>query len=334
MSKRVLIVDDAYFMRTLIKKVLKEAGYEIVDEAKNGKEGITKYFELKPDFVTMDINMPDITGIEATRQILSKDPNAKIIAVTGSDSDEIKAEMISAGAKAYLKKPFQPAFLLSKIDDMFAKKEKTVLELINPSNGDTNSLSKTDVEEDFFEKKELQLLDKPNQTREELIVIKNNEDHIEFPVEFGTQDRDKFTLTKDALLEEVFEIEPSDGEITLSVNVDSSEKEVQEIILNNPIHRVEIEETDEKKTESVVFTPPTVITTTPSPNPSHQKEEVNSYMQIRPPRGRGIPRPDHDRHESMEDLIEPVINDVDGGISIPTPKKGFLSKIKSIFTKK
>lgn len=95
----VLIVDDAYFMRNLIKRTLKEADYDVVGEAKNGMEGVKMYFDLRPDIVCMDINMPDISGIEATKQIMSKDPQAKVIAITGNNDDEIKRQMIEAGAK-------------------------------------------------------------------------------------------------------------------------------------------------------------------------------------------------------------------------------------------
>ncbi|MFO7819588.1 MAG: response regulator, partial [Halanaerobacter sp.] len=79
MAKKVLIVDDAQFMRTMLAKLVEENGYEVVDQAVNGEEAVAKYKENSPDLVTMDITMPKMDGIEATREIIDIDPDANVI---------------------------------------------------------------------------------------------------------------------------------------------------------------------------------------------------------------------------------------------------------------
>ncbi|HEU23801.1 MAG: two-component system response regulator [Mesoaciditoga sp.] len=107
MAKRVLIVDDAAFMRMLLKDIVTKAGYEVAGEASNGKEAIEKYKELNPDIVTMDITMPEMTGIEATKEIIKMDPNAKIIMCSAMGQQMMVVEAIQAGAKDFIVKPFQ-----------------------------------------------------------------------------------------------------------------------------------------------------------------------------------------------------------------------------------
>lgn len=107
MSKRILIVDDAAFMRMLLKDIVSKAGYEIVGEAANGIEAIEKYKELSPDVVTMDITMPEMTGIEAAKEIMKVDPNAKIIMCSAMGQQMMVVEAIQAGAKDFIVKPFQ-----------------------------------------------------------------------------------------------------------------------------------------------------------------------------------------------------------------------------------
>ena len=108
MAKRVLIVDDAMFMRAAVKRILGEAGFEIAGEAENGEEAIGKYDELKPDVVIMDITMPIMDGISATKTILLSDPLAKIIMCTALGQQNLVIEALQAGAKDYIIKPFQP----------------------------------------------------------------------------------------------------------------------------------------------------------------------------------------------------------------------------------
>lgn len=111
MSK-VLVVDDALFMRRMLSDILKKEGIEICGEAENGKEAIDKYQQLKPDLVTMDIVMPkveEIDGIAAVKEIMKNDPQAKIIMVSAMGQHSLVVEAIQAGAKDFVTKPFQPS---------------------------------------------------------------------------------------------------------------------------------------------------------------------------------------------------------------------------------
>lgn len=107
MAKTVLIVDDAAFMRMMLKDILTKANYEVVGEASNGQEAIEKYQELKPNFVTMDITMPIKDGIQAIKEIKKIDPNAKIIVCSAMGQQAMVIESIQAGAKDFIVKPFQ-----------------------------------------------------------------------------------------------------------------------------------------------------------------------------------------------------------------------------------
>ncbi|RAO98901.1 chemotaxis protein CheY [Petrotoga sp. 9PW.55.5.1] len=108
MAKRVLVVDDAAFMRMMLKDILTKANYEIVGEAANGQEAVDKYQELKPDFVTMDITMPVKDGIQAIKEIVKIDPSARIIVCSAMGQQAMVIESIQAGAKDFIVKPFQP----------------------------------------------------------------------------------------------------------------------------------------------------------------------------------------------------------------------------------
>lgn len=107
MAKTVLIVDDAAFMRMMLKDILTKANYEVVGEASNGQEAIEKYQELKPNFVTMDITMPIKDGIQAIKEIKKIDSNAKIIVCSAMGQQAMVIESIQAGAKDFIVKPFQ-----------------------------------------------------------------------------------------------------------------------------------------------------------------------------------------------------------------------------------
>ncbi|MBI4846862.1 MAG: response regulator [Candidatus Omnitrophica bacterium] len=112
MGAKVLVVDDAVFMRKMIGDILKKEGYEVIGEAENGKEAVDKYTEFKPDLVTMDIVMPrvgDIDGIGAVKQIMEKDSRAKILMVSAMGQHALVVEAIQAGAKDFVTKPFQPS---------------------------------------------------------------------------------------------------------------------------------------------------------------------------------------------------------------------------------
>ena len=108
MAKKVLIVDDAQFMRTMLKKLVEENGYEVVDEAVNGEEAVKKYKETTPDLVTMDITMPKMDGIEATKGIIEYDSDAKIVVCSAMGQKPMVLEAIEAGAKDFIVKPIKP----------------------------------------------------------------------------------------------------------------------------------------------------------------------------------------------------------------------------------
>lgn len=116
---KVMIVDDALFMRKMLSDILKKEGFEVCGEAENGKDAIDKYQQLKPDVVTMDIVMPkvnEIDGISAVKEIMKTDPKAKIIMVSAMGQHSLVVEAIQAGAKDFVTKPFQPSRVVEAIN--------------------------------------------------------------------------------------------------------------------------------------------------------------------------------------------------------------------------
>ena len=113
--KRVLIVDDAAFMRMSIKNILTNYEYEIVGEAENGLEAVEKYKELQPDIVTMDITMPELDGIQALRMIKKLDPGASVVIVSALGQEAKMKEAIIYGAKGFIVKPFKEEILLGAL---------------------------------------------------------------------------------------------------------------------------------------------------------------------------------------------------------------------------
>lgn len=111
---KILLVDDAAFMRMRCAKLLTENGYE-VGEAENGQEAIQKYQTYRPDLVLMDITMPVMDGITATREIKSLDGNAKVVMVSALGQQTMVIEAIKAGAKDFVVKPFEPDKILSTV---------------------------------------------------------------------------------------------------------------------------------------------------------------------------------------------------------------------------
>jgi Chemotaxis response regulator containing a CheY-like receiver domain and a methylesterase domain len=107
MATRVLVVDDAVFMRSTIKEIFTSNGFEIAGEAANGIEAVEKYRELKPDLVTMDIVMPYKNGIEATREIVRENKNANVIICSALGQEALVTEAIEAGATDFIVKPFR-----------------------------------------------------------------------------------------------------------------------------------------------------------------------------------------------------------------------------------
>lgn len=116
MSKKILIVDDAAFMRMMIKNIVTKSGYEVVGEAENGAVALELYKTHKPDLVTMDITMPEMDGIQAVKAIRSHDPNANIIMCSAMGQQAMVMEAIQAGAKDFIVKPFQQDRILQAIE--------------------------------------------------------------------------------------------------------------------------------------------------------------------------------------------------------------------------
>ena len=120
MAIKVLIVDDAMFMRNMIAEIFNGKNYsgeeyEVVAEAENGIEAVEMYKEHNPDIVTMDIVMPEMTGIEALREIMNLDPEANVIMCSALGQDSLVMEALDAGAKDFIVKPFQPGKVLEVV---------------------------------------------------------------------------------------------------------------------------------------------------------------------------------------------------------------------------
>lgn len=121
MGKRILVVDDALFMRKMMTDLLNNAGFEVVGEASNGEEALTMYKKLLPDLVTMDITMPEVNGIQGVRLITAEFPDAKVIMCSAMGQENMVVESIKAGAKDFIVKPFQADKIVQKITEILEK---------------------------------------------------------------------------------------------------------------------------------------------------------------------------------------------------------------------
>lgn len=115
MAQKVMLVDDASFMRMMLKNILVGSGYEVVGEAENGAKAVEQYKSLKPDLVMMDIIMPEMGGIDAVREIMKVNPSAKILMCSSMGQQSLVVEAIQAGAKDFIVKPFQPSNVLDAV---------------------------------------------------------------------------------------------------------------------------------------------------------------------------------------------------------------------------
>lgn len=116
--KRVLIVDDAAFMRMSIRTMLQNYDFEIVGEAENGLMAIEKYQELQPDIVTLDITMPEMDGLQALREIKKIDPAASVVMVSALGQEARMKEAIIYGAKGFIVKPFKEEIIVSALSKL------------------------------------------------------------------------------------------------------------------------------------------------------------------------------------------------------------------------
>lgn len=117
---RVLVVDDADFMRYTIKLMLNKNGFTVVGEAENGNIAIKKYMELKPDIVTMDITMPEMSGIEALKNIMQFDSKAKIVMISAMGQELMVKEAIMFGAKSFIIKPFKEDVIIKTLNKILS----------------------------------------------------------------------------------------------------------------------------------------------------------------------------------------------------------------------
>lgn len=113
--KRVLVVDDAAFMRLSLKTILERNGYEVIGEAVNGNDAIEKFKILKPDIVTMDITMPELDGIQALGEIIKFDPKANVVILSAMGQEPRIREAITLGAKGFIVKPFKEENLVKAL---------------------------------------------------------------------------------------------------------------------------------------------------------------------------------------------------------------------------
>ncbi|WKB71187.1 response regulator [Ligilactobacillus ruminis] len=116
MAKRVLIVDDAVFMRMKLKDILEKNGYEVAGEAQNGQEAFDKYQSEKPDLVTMDITMPEVDGLQALKMIKQADANAKVVMCSAMGQQGMVMDAIKSGAVDFIVKPFDTERVIQALD--------------------------------------------------------------------------------------------------------------------------------------------------------------------------------------------------------------------------
>jgi two-component system chemotaxis response regulator CheY len=121
MKARVLIADDASFMRQMIREIIEPEGFEVVGESTDGMEAVDHYKELHPDLVTMDIVMPKKSGIDAVKDILAQHPDARIVMCSALGQETLVMEALQAGAKDFIVKPFKPDNVLATLSKVLEK---------------------------------------------------------------------------------------------------------------------------------------------------------------------------------------------------------------------
>jgi len=122
-TSKILIVDDASFMRMMLRNILTSHGYTIVGEAENGKVAIEAYQKLRPDIALIDLIMPEMGGIEAVKRIIEIDPKAKIVICSAMGQQALVVEAMQAGARDFIIKPFQPTSVVEAIQKVEQEEE-------------------------------------------------------------------------------------------------------------------------------------------------------------------------------------------------------------------
>ncbi len=121
-TTKILVVDDAAFMRAMLKDILENLNYEVVAEGKNGLEAVHLYKRYKPDLVTLDITMPEMDGIDALKEIITFDRHAKVIMCSAMGQQKMVVDSIHAGAKDFLVKPFNKDRIATAIESVISSK--------------------------------------------------------------------------------------------------------------------------------------------------------------------------------------------------------------------
>ncbi len=116
MSKKILLVDDAAFMRMMLKDTLSKEGYTDLFEAVDGADAVDKFGEIGPDLVIMDITMPNMDGLEALKAIRAKDPNANVVMCSAMGQESMVMDAVRSGAKDFIVKPFKPDRVLKTVN--------------------------------------------------------------------------------------------------------------------------------------------------------------------------------------------------------------------------
>lgn len=119
-SQTVLVCDDAPYMRKLMGRILEQGGFEVIGEAETGREAVEKYMQLRPDLVTMDLVMRELSGLDAVRAIKEFDAKARILVCSAMAQQSLMAEVLAAGASHFVLKPFQPSHLLEAVQHALA----------------------------------------------------------------------------------------------------------------------------------------------------------------------------------------------------------------------
>jgi len=123
MMARVLVADDASFMRQMIREIVEAEGHEVVGEASDGDEAVTEFKRLHPDVVTMDIVMPRRSGIDAVKGIVALDPSARIVMCSALGQESLVQEALQAGAMDFIVKPFKPDAVVATLGKVLEKEE-------------------------------------------------------------------------------------------------------------------------------------------------------------------------------------------------------------------